>query len=211
MDRQNLLEIQILIVEDDSLVAHDLKEILEEEGYEASIALRPGKALEILELSVPDLVILDINLENQVSGIDLAEHIQSRYPGLPYIFLTANSDKNTIEKVKTTFPAGFVAKPFHKAQILSSVAIALSGSKPVFLQEKRSDFSTKQLKNAVFSPREKEIIKFAVQGWPNKKIAGALFVSVNTVKFHMKNIFEKLEIHYRAELWQKVKDHPNLQ
>lgn len=210
MEGNNLLEIQILIVEDDSLVAHDLKEILEEEGYEAYIALRPGKALELLEESSPDLVILDINLEDHISGITLAEHIQSRYSGLPYIFLTANSDKKTLEKVKTTFPAGFVAKPFHKAQILSSVAIALAGAKPVFWEEKNRDDSTRQRKNDIFSPREKEIIELAVQGWPNKKIAGEIFVSVNTVKFHMKNIFEKLEIHHRAELWQKVKDSPYL-
>lgn len=117
--------ISLLIVEDDTLIAQDLKEILEEVGYTEIYRVRNyEKAVNILATKPVDLVLLDINLREVLSGIQLAEHINQQYQ-LPFIYITSYSDAATIAEVKQTKPAGFLLKPYSKPLLLASIEIAL--------------------------------------------------------------------------------------
>ncbi|HXB08582.1 MAG TPA: sigma-54 dependent transcriptional regulator [Puia sp.] len=115
---------KILIVEDQFIEANNLRLMLREAGYTVlSLAASVSQALDILTHETPNLVLLDIFLEGEKSGIDLAGILKSR--GLPFVYLSANSDKPTLEKAKATEPYGFLAKPVRKKDVLIMMEIAL--------------------------------------------------------------------------------------
>jgi DNA-binding LytR/AlgR family response regulator len=117
--------IKIMIVEDEIIVAKDIQRILKKLGYEAFDPIPNGKkALDSIEKLKPDLVLLDINLKNSdLDGIQVAEQIQEHYK-LPFIFLTAFSDKHTLERAKLTEPYGYIIKPFEESDIRTAIEIA---------------------------------------------------------------------------------------
>jgi YesN/AraC family two-component response regulator len=117
---------QIIIVEDERLVAQDIAQILKDEGYMVCAIASDGKTAiqKIIEFS-PDLVLLDIRIKGEIDGVEVAEHIQSFF-AIPVIYLTAFSDAETLARVKATHPMGYVLKPFRREQLLSSITIALS-------------------------------------------------------------------------------------
>ena len=118
-------EISILIVEDEVLIAQDLKEILEEVGYtEIFKARNYHQAIDTLNTNNIDIILLDINLNDTKSGIDLGNHIhQNLY--IPFIYITSYSDAETIANVKQTKPSAFLLKPYNKTHLLASIEIAL--------------------------------------------------------------------------------------
>jgi DNA-binding LytR/AlgR family response regulator len=112
-------------VEDEALIADHIAEILEECGYEVPAVCGTGEnALKEIEAKKPDLVLLDINLNGNIDGLDVAHEINKRMK-IPFIFLTSNSDERTIDKAKLTSPAGFIVKPFTKADLQSNIEIAI--------------------------------------------------------------------------------------
>ncbi|MFA9212886.1 MAG: LytR/AlgR family response regulator transcription factor [Candidatus Methylacidiphilales bacterium] len=116
--------INILIVEDEVLIAEDLKEILFEVGYTNVFKARNyAKAIEEFDSKSIDLVLLDINLNDAKSGIDLGLYINQNL-NLPFIYITSYSDAETIASVKQTKPSAFLLKPYNKAHLLASIEIA---------------------------------------------------------------------------------------
>ncbi len=116
---------KILIVDDEVLIAQDLKETLEAVGYKSVYRANGyAKAIEIINLNSIDLVMLDINLNHKFTGLDLAEFINKNYQ-IPFIYLTSYSDNDTIDRVKHTKPIGFLLKPFSETLLLATIEIAL--------------------------------------------------------------------------------------
>lgn len=117
---------KILIVEDELIIAEDLREILLELGYKVTgIAKDIKEAKEILKREVPDIALLDIRLRAGDNGVDLARFIRNNYI-LPIIFITSYSDKDTLDQAKEVKPDGYLVKPFEKGDLFSSIEIALS-------------------------------------------------------------------------------------
>jgi DNA-binding LytR/AlgR family response regulator len=132
--------IAILIVEDEVLIAQDLKEILQEVGYdEIHKARNYRQAVELINTHHFDLILLDINLNdsnsgnihsgnihsgNIHSGIDVANYLNLNFQ-IPFIFITSYSDARSISDVKQTRPSGFLLKPYNKDLLLASIEIAL--------------------------------------------------------------------------------------
>jgi PAS domain S-box-containing protein/putative nucleotidyltransferase with HDIG domain len=116
---------QILIVEDERIVADDIKMSLEKLGYAvAGLAFSGKEAVKKTEDLRPDLVLMDIVLEKKMNGIDAASTIRSRLD-IPIVYLTAYSDKKTIEKAKESEPFGYILKPFENRGLQSNIEIAL--------------------------------------------------------------------------------------
>ena len=114
---------KILIVEDQFIEADSLQMILEKAGYEVcSIARSVPIALEIVENEKPDLVLIDIFLQGNLTGIDLAKQLGEKKIG--FVYLSANSNKKTLDEAKVTKPYGFLVKPFREKDILVTVDIA---------------------------------------------------------------------------------------
>ncbi|MDX1977688.1 MAG: response regulator transcription factor [Pseudanabaenaceae cyanobacterium bins.68] len=122
---------QIMIVEDERLVAQDIAELLKDEGYSICAITSTAKdAIAKISEFLPDLVLLDIRIKGELDGVNVAEHIQSFY-AIPVIFLTAFSDPDTLARAQATQPMGYVTKPFRREQLVSSVKIALSNFRSV--------------------------------------------------------------------------------
>lgn len=116
---------KILIVEDESIIALNIKEILTHFGYEIiGIAANGEKALYLASTKNPDLVLMDITLQNREDGIDVAEKI-SEIRAVPIIFLTANDKNKTIDRAINIKPYGYILKPFKEIELKTAIEIAL--------------------------------------------------------------------------------------
>ncbi len=118
--------IKILIVEDNVIIADDMQSMLEEIGYEiVDNVIVYEQAVEVLKSKEVDLVLIDIILASDKTGIDLGKHIRDNYK-IPFIFVTSNSDRATVENAKTVKPNGYLVKPFEQQDLYTSIEIALS-------------------------------------------------------------------------------------
>jgi DNA-binding NtrC family response regulator len=117
------MEKKILIVEDESMIAFDLKLILTRAGYKVcGIAASVAEALKLIEEQKPEMVLLDIFLKGQANGIDLAKKL--RMMGIGFVYLSANFQESILEVAKTTQPYGFLVKPFREKELLISLEVA---------------------------------------------------------------------------------------
>jgi len=116
----------ILIVEDEMLIAYDIAQILENEGYEVMLNIMTvEKAISLIKEQTPSLVLIDINLNQVMDGIRIGQYLNG-VDKIPYIYITSYTDKLTLEEVKGTRPHGFIAKPFKPIDIITTVSIVLS-------------------------------------------------------------------------------------
>ncbi|MCC3155627.1 response regulator [Hymenobacter sp. 15J16-1T3B] len=117
--------LRILVVEDELLVAADLQEALERQGYEVPAAVRSGEAaLQVLPAVRPDLVLLDINLRGQLTGIETAARIRAALP-VPFIFLTGLADRATLDQALAEHPAAYLVKPFVERDLGIAIDLAV--------------------------------------------------------------------------------------
>lgn len=132
----------ILIVEDELLIAFDIKQILSEEGYESIITVSSvEKAIEVVESSNPILVIIDIKLNQDKDGVDLGQYLLQK-DNIPYIYLTSYADKLTVERVNHTRPYGYIVKPFKPIDLVTTISIVLNNFKHKNIDVKRSEDET---------------------------------------------------------------------
>ncbi len=114
---------KILVVEDELIVARDIKKTLERNGYKViGVARSTDKALQMVEEGKPTLVLVDIFLKGTLTGIDLAHELNKQ--AIPFIYISANSNKPVLEAAKSTNPFGFIVKPFREKDLLVTMEIA---------------------------------------------------------------------------------------
>lgn len=193
-------DIRILIVEDEPIIAEDIASLVEKNDFVVSaIVYTKANALQELDTNLPDLVLLDINLNGEMDGLLIAEKINQQL-NIPFVFITSYSDKSTLEKAKYTEPSGYIVKPFNEAGLYSTLEIALYNHAqknklkfPLLTLEKIN----KNLTDPV-SEREFNLLQLIYDGKTNKQIAEMLFISLNTVKKHINNTYLKLDASSRA-------------
>lgn len=124
-------KIKILIVEDEAIIAMNLKETIKELDYDCcGTAPNKCKTMKILNSGVkPDLILMDIYLKGPTTGIQLAEELKVSMPEVPIIFLTANSESITIKEASKTSPYGYILKPYKKQSLHAAIEIALEKAK----------------------------------------------------------------------------------
>ncbi|MBN2461335.1 MAG: response regulator [Candidatus Cloacimonetes bacterium] len=121
---------RILIVEDEPVIAFDLKMTLINLKHEVcAISYYGEDAILKAETFLPDLVLMDIKLDENMDGIEAAERIQNNF-NIPVIFITAYADKKTMERVKKVNPYGYFLKPFDERELQVNLALALHKHKP---------------------------------------------------------------------------------
>jgi len=117
-------KLTILVVEDEFLVAADIEESLLSLGYNVQNTIATGKdAIAEVEKKLPDLILMDIALKGDMTGIEAANIIRQKHD-VPVIFLTANADVATIEKAKISLPYGYIIKPFSEKELQTNIEIA---------------------------------------------------------------------------------------
>jgi DNA-binding NarL/FixJ family response regulator len=203
-----MTKLKILIVEDEPLIAENIAVYLDNNDFEVSgIAYDSEDAMQQLKTTIPDAVILDINLDSEKDGIDIAAYINQNLQ-LPFLFLTSYSDKDTLNRAKKVKPAGYIVKPFNEKTLLATLEIAISNHAaeqnhhlPVLSMEK--------INRGLLHPltdREFEIAQQVYQGITNSQMAAAMFIALNTVKTHVKNLFLKLDANTRLGAINKMRE-----
>jgi PAS domain S-box-containing protein len=116
---------KVLIVEDEAIVASDIESRLRKAGYSVPATAASGEqALEKIEETSPDLVLMDIRLQGKMDGIATATEIRNRFK-LPVIYLTAHADRATLERAKVTGPFSYLVKPIGNVNLSSAIEVAL--------------------------------------------------------------------------------------
>ena len=119
-------QINVMIVEDDMIIAADISMQLTSMGYHVCAMFPKGEdALAQLEHARPDIVLMDIGLKGEMDGVETAQQILDNY-GIPLIFLTANSDEHTFNRAKSTQPFAFITKPFEAKDLERSLELIVS-------------------------------------------------------------------------------------
>lgn len=116
---------RILIVEDERLVAEDLRDTLTQAGYDVAGIIASGeRAIDRVAEDAPDLVLMDINLAGELDGVAAAETIRSRH-GTPVVYVTAFSNDHTLTRARETDAFGFIVKPFQEKAVIAAIEMAL--------------------------------------------------------------------------------------
>lgn len=195
---------RILIVEDEPLIAEDIRDYLEKLDYRIiGVANSGEEALDMLANRQVDLALLDIYIEGTIDGIEVAEVINKTYK-IPFLFLTSLSDSHTIERAKHTYPYGYIVKPFDERDLSTNIEMA----KFKHANEKNTlipslDRINLSLKHPL-SEKEYQIALDISQGLINREMAEKHFISINTVKTHIKHLYVKLDVNNRASLIRKI-------
>ncbi len=190
--------IRVLIVEDDPIIALDIQDLLNNLQLKvAGIAYDSIMAFDMLTTRRPDIALLDITIKGNLSGVDIAKVIREKYH-IPFIFLTSHADKLTLDHAKKTLPYGYVLKPFNENDLLSAIEMAMyryaTEVSSVFPEIERLN----QKVSISLTKKEYTCLQHLCEGLTNKEMADKQFISVNTVKTHLKNLFQKLQVPNRT-------------
>ena len=116
---------QILLVEDELIVAQNIKVVLRKAGYEVPAIFCSGEeAIQGADQIRPDLVLMDIQLQGEMLGLEAAEQIRTRFD-IPVVYLTAYADESSLQRAKTSQPFGYLVKPFRSEELRSTIEMAL--------------------------------------------------------------------------------------
>ncbi len=191
------MSISVLIVEDEPIIASDIEMTLKEDDYSIiGIAFSSTKAIDLLHRTSPDIVLLDIAIQGDKDGIEIAQMINEKYK-VPFIYITSFSDKQTLERAKATLPYGYIVKPFKDRDIISAIEMAVYR----FATDHNHQLPPIEMLPGLtpLTPGEYQVLQCIWEGSTNQMVTDKLNISINTVKTHLKNIFSKLEVRSRSE------------
>lgn len=197
----------IVVVDDDRIVADSLKTILEASGNINVIAIgcSGAEAVELYEKHRPDVLLTDIRMEG-MTGLEAGEMILSKDKNARILYLTTFSDDEYIVKALNMGAKGYILKQDFKG-IAPAIETVMNGQNvfgdsvisrlPSLMQKSRSDFNCHEYD---ISEKEREIIELVSEGLSNKEIASELYLSEGTVRNYLSGILEKLELRDRTQL-----------
>ncbi len=198
------LQAKILIVEDEPLIAMDIKGILRRNNYNViGVAHDSETALDMIYNRQPDLILMDINIEGHKDGVEVAEVVQEKY-NIPVIFLTSYSDDNTLARAEKTLPYAYVVKPFEERNLKSAIKIALFSFNSNSSSKTISEASLQSIANEIITKKEMDVLLKIMKGLGSNQIAEIEYISINTVKFHQKNLYRKFDVSGKTELVSKI-------
>lgn len=196
--------INVLIIEDEGVVAHDIARRIKKLGYDvAGIKHNGDDAILWLEIHTPDIILCDINIDGPKDGVDVAEYIYNN-KRTPLIFVTALSDRSTLERAKKVLPYGYIVKPFDNHDLLTAIELALYKHSVELESLAITEEKINKITTAPVSQREFEMLEDIIKGLTNSQISEIRHISVATVKYHMSKLLEKMEATNRAVALHKI-------
>lgn len=201
-----MADINIIIVEDDTAVRDGLYQLITgSAGYHCIAACRTAEeALDLLPHSVPDVVLMDINLPG-MNGIECVAWIKSTWPQIQVMMLTVFDNADEIFKSLTAGATGYLLKKTPSARLLEAITELVHGGSPMSGEIARKVVQTfskpqsQHIAEANLTPREEEILSYLSKGYLYKEIASDLHISMETVRTHIRKIYHKLQVRTRTE------------
>ncbi|MCW5910619.1 MAG: response regulator transcription factor [Cyclobacteriaceae bacterium] len=201
--------ISVGIVEDDEEIRKGIQDYLNrQKGFSCSHAYGSVESLLVnLNNALPHVLIMDLGLPG-MSGIDGMRIIKQRYPEIDLVVFSVYNDPKKIFDSLCAGATGYLLKNTPLDEIKSGIELLVNGGSPMSPQIARKviEFFTPRNKREAESPlsaKEKEIVIGLVDGLSYKLIADRLNISIETVRFHIKNIYRKLHVHGKAEVISK--------
>jgi DNA-binding NarL/FixJ family response regulator len=206
------MSIRIAIVEDNAQIRGTLAQLIADaRGYTCVCACETAeKALRLVPRHAPEVVIMDIQLPD-LSGIECTARLKRILPETQVMIFTVYEDNDQIFQALEAGASGYLLKRTTPAEILEAITDIKDGGAPMssevarkVVQSFRKTEPTKAAELAQLSRREEEILALLTQGYVAKEIAGKLSISYDTVRSHLKHIYEKLHVRSRTEAVIKV-------
>lgn len=208
--------VRVSVVEDDPVIREQLVyQLKRAHGFTCVSSHRSAEvALEDLPRCRPDVVLMDINLP-KMNGIDCVRLLKRQLPRTQFVMVTVYEDADVIFRSLLAGAVGYLLKgrSGSTAQVLEAVRDAARGGSPLnsLIARKIVQYFHHQPArggaDGVLSPREREVLEFLAKGLPYKEIADLLAVSIETVRKHCHNIYEKLQVSSRTEAVVKYLGH----
>lgn len=203
--------IRVLLVEDYKIYRHGLRMILDLED-DIAVVGETGSAVEALALAAsatPDVVVLDLVLPDG-NGLQVCREICTRFPDTKVLMLTASDDDTDLVESIKAGATGYLLKDIAPDQLPTSIRVVAGGQallSPELGSTLLSEFSSlvrgapprEEEPASELTERELEVLGLVARGWSNRKIAEELFIAENTVKNHVRNILDKLQLRSRMQ------------
>jgi DNA-binding NarL/FixJ family response regulator len=207
--------IRVAIIDDDLQTRNMLRTLIESRSHEyecEGVYDTAEFAIKQIPVICPNVVLVDIHLPGGISGIDCVQKLKIVCPETEFIMCTSLEDSENIFAALQAGATGYITKSSDSNELLDAIKIAYNGGAPMSGQVARkvlSHFYTPEKNKNVgekekLSLREQEILEYLAQGMRYKEIAGKLQVSVETVRKHIHNIYEKLQVSSRTDALNKA-------
>ena len=203
--------LKVAIIEDQVRIREGLRTLIDgTDGYRCTGAFGTmEEAIEKISQNLPDAVLVDIGLPH-MSGIEGIHLLKASYPNLPLVMLTVYEDDKRIFDALCAGACGYLLKKTPPARLLEGLQEAVRGGAPMtpevagrvialFREIRPPEDAAYHL-----TPHEVRILKLMVEGYNHKTAAAELDVSVNTIRFHLRSIYEKLQVHSKSEAVAKA-------
>jgi DNA-binding NarL/FixJ family response regulator len=191
---------RILVIEDESEMRRNLATVLRLENYQPLTAENGRRGVELAKKENPDLILCDVMMP-ELDGFGVLEALRQdpRLALIPFIFLTAKSEKDDLRSGMNLGADDYLTKPVAKGELLSAIEARLKRSQEQAKREFKPDFSSHEpLLSLGLTPRAAEVLLWVAQGKTNADIGMILSISESTVKKHLLEIFEKLAVETRS-------------
>jgi DNA-binding NarL/FixJ family response regulator len=208
------MPIKVAIVEDDEEIREGLAVLINgSAGYRCVGTYADGEqAIARLPAQSPDVVLMDIHLP-KMSGIECTEKLKEKYPDLQIMILTVYEDDDRVFKSLAAGATGYVLKKTPPAELLEAIRNLHAGGSPMsdriarmVVQEfRQTGKSSKEMEN--LTDREMEVLSYVAKGYQDKAIAEKLFISAETVRSHVRNMYQKLHVRSRTQAALKFLRH----
>jgi DNA-binding NarL/FixJ family response regulator len=201
------MKMKVVIADDHPLVRSGVRRALEEEDDIEVVgeATNGAKVLPLIGQTGPDLVVLDITMP-QLDGLACLDQIRKRYPDVKVVILSASGDPDRVQAALARGATAYVLKSVDVRDLASALRQAIEGT--VFQAFGVQQDSDGELAgSAGLTKRETAILKAVARGLTNQAIGREFWVSEQTVKFHLRNIFRKLEVSSRTEAARYAFEH----
>ena len=208
--------IHVAVVEDNSEIRQGVSFIINStEGFSCIAFGNAEEALEKIPNKLPEVVLMDINLPG-INGIECTRKLKEKYPELQIMICSVYDDDDNVFNALEAGANGYIVKSAAGEKLLSSIRELHNGGSPMSSSIARKVVARFQRLNSgkalqsepkedySLTTRENEILDLLAQGYRNKELAEKLFVSVNTIRTHVYNVYEKLHVNSRIEALNKT-------
>ncbi len=198
----------VSIVEDDSVIRESLHDMINDvDGYKCIGNYSScEKLIADLDNNLPDVILMDIDLPG-MSGIEGITKIKESNPDIDIVMLTVHEDAELVFKAINVGACGYLDKSAPEQKILNSIKEVYDGGAPMTTKIARmvvNSFQKKADTNSGLTDREKDVLSLLCLGKAYKEISEELFISVGTVRHHIKNIYHKLHVHSKSQAVAKA-------